>query len=222
MRTRVNFMIRITPIRVIGPENEQLGVIETSEAIKKAQELGFDLVEISPEARPPVCKIMDYGKYKYELSQKERKNRAASKATELKEIRLGRSVKIDPHDIQVRVDQARRFMMAGHKVLFIQRLKGREVAHRELGEFNLKKVLDSLADICKVEQGIRYMGRAWTMMLSPDKAKVDAIKRKLDKERKEKLAKGEKVEEEKTIEQIEAEVAAQNKEGGDEGDDGED
>ena len=69
----------------------------------------MDLVEISPEARPPVCKIMDYGKYKYELSQKERKNRAASKATELKEIRLGRSVKIDPHDIQVRIDQARRF-----------------------------------------------------------------------------------------------------------------
>ena len=92
------------------------------------------------------------------------------------------------------------------------------LAHRELGEFNLKKVLDSLADICKVEQGIRYMGKAWTMMLSPDKVKVDSIKRKLEKERKEKLAKGEKVEEEKSIEQIEAEVAAQNKEGGDEGD----
>jgi len=213
-------MIRITPIRVIGPDNEQYGVIETPDALRKAQELGLDLVEISPEARPPVCKIMDYGKYKYELSQKERKNRAASKATELKEIRLGRSVKIDPHDIQVRIDQARRFMMAGHKVLFIQRLKGREVAHRELGEFNLKKVLDSLVDIAKIEQGIRYMGKAWTMMLSPDKPKVDAIKRKLEKERQEKLAKGEKVEDEKTIEQVEAEVAAMNK--GDEGDDGED
>ena len=213
-------MIRITPIRVIGPDNEQFGVIETPDALRKAQELGLDLVEISPEARPPVCKIMDYGKYKYELSQKERKNRAASKATELKEIRLGRSVKIDPHDIQVRIDQARRFMMAGHKVLFIQRLTGREVAHRELGEFNLKKVLDALADISRIEQGIRYMGKAWTMMLSPDKVKVDAIKRKLEKERQEKLAKGEKVEEEKTIEQVEAEVAAMNK--GDEGDDGED
>ena len=84
-------MIRITPIRVVGPEMEQFGVIETSEALRKAQELGMDLVEISPEARPPVCRIMDYGKYKYELSQKERKNRAASRATELKEIRLGRS-----------------------------------------------------------------------------------------------------------------------------------
>ena len=94
------------------------------------------------------------------------------------------------------------------------------IAHRELGEFNLKKVLDALVDIAKIEQGIRYMGKAWTMMLSPDKPKVDAIKRKLEKERQEKLAKGEKVEEEKTIEQVEDEAAAMNK--GDEGDDGED
>lgn len=203
-------MIRITPIRVVGPEMEQFGVIETSEALRKAQELGMDLVEISPEARPPVCRIMDYGKYKYELSQKERKNRAASRATELKEIRLGRSIKIDPHDIQVRVDQARRFLMMGHKILVVQRLKGREVTHRELGEDNLKKVLQSLTDIVKIEQSPRFLGKAWTMMLAPDKPKVEAIKRKLEKDRKEKLARGEKVEEEKSIEQLEAEVAAQN------------
>ncbi len=209
-RIRVNHMIRITPIRVVGPEMEQFGVIETSEALRKAQELGMDLVEISPEARPPVCRIMDYGKYKYELSQKERKNRAASRATELKEIRLGRSIKIDPHDIQVRVDQARRFLMMGHKILVVQRLKGREVTHRELGEDNLKKVLQSLTDIVKIEQSPRFLGKAWTMMLAPDKPKVEAIKRKLEKDRKEKLARGEKVEEEKSIEQLEAEVAAQN------------
>src|SRR5262245_13526694 len=105
-RTRVNHMIRITPVRVIGPDEEQFGVIETSQALQKANELGLDLVEISPDARPPVCKIMDYGKYKYELGQKQRKQRAASKATEMKEIRLGRSVKIDPHDVQVRIDQS--------------------------------------------------------------------------------------------------------------------
>lgn len=209
-RIRVNHMIRITPIRVVGPEMEQFGVIETSEALRKAQEMGMDLVEISPEARPPVCRIMDYGKYKYELGQKERKNRAASRATELKEIRLGRSIKIDPHDIQVRVDQARRFLMMGHKILVVQRLKGREVTHRELGEDNLKKVLQSLADLVKVEQSPRFLGKAWTMMLAPDKPKVEAIKRKLEKERKEKLARGEKVEEEKSMEQLEAEVAAQN------------
>ena len=99
-RTRVNHMIRITPVRVIGPEEEMLGVMETNQAVQKATELGMDLVEISPEARPPVCKIMDYGKYKYELSQKQRKQRAASKSTEMKELRLGRSVKIDEHDIR--------------------------------------------------------------------------------------------------------------------------
>ncbi|MGD9789080.1 MAG: translation initiation factor IF-3 [Phycisphaerales bacterium] len=209
-RTRVNFMIRITPIRVIGPENEQIGVIETNDAIKMAQEQGLDLVEISPDARPPVCKIMDYGKFKYEQGQKDRKNRAASKATELKEIRLGRSVKIDPHDIMVRVQQARRFLVAGHKVLFTQRLKGREVAHKSLGMDNLKRVLEALQDIAKVEQPPRDVGRAWTMMLAPDKPKVEAYKRSLDKERAEKLARGEKVEEEKTIEQLDAELQAQN------------
>ena len=126
-------MIRITPIRLIGAANEQIGVVETYEAMRMAQEQGLDLVEIVPDSRPPVCKIMDYGKHKYELSQKERKNRAASKSSEMKEIRLGRSVKIDPHDVKIRVDQSRRFLMAGHKVTITQRFRGREMMHRELG-----------------------------------------------------------------------------------------
>lgn len=207
-RIRVNHLIRITPVRVIGPENEQIGVIETSDAIRQAQERGMDLVEISPEARPPVCKIMDYGKYKYELSQKARKNRAASKATEMKELRLGRSVKIDPHDIQVRVDQARRFLMAGHKVMFTQRFKGREIAHRELGLENLRDVFTALQDVSKLEQTPRWFGKQASIILAPDKAKVDALKRKLAREKAEKLAKGEKVEEEKSIEEVEKEVQA--------------
>src|SRR5262245_50748220 len=98
-------MIRISPIRVVGPENEAIGVIEAAEALRMADQQGLDLVEISPDARPPVCKIMDYGKYKYELSKKEHKSRAASKATEMKEVRLGRSVKIDEHDVQIRNEQ---------------------------------------------------------------------------------------------------------------------
>ena len=104
-RVRVNHMIRISPVRVIGPDNEQIGVIETSDAIRRALEGGMDLVEISPEARPPVCKIMDYGKYKYELSQKQRKQRAATKSSEMKELRLGRSTKIDPHDLSIQLFQ---------------------------------------------------------------------------------------------------------------------
>lgn len=205
-RTRVNFLIRITPVRVLDPEGEPIGVIETNEAIKKAQEMGMDLVEISPDARPPVCKIMDYGKYKYELSQKQRKTRAASKSTEMKEIRLGRSMKIDPHDVQVRIDQSRRFLMAGHKVLVTQRFKGREIAHREIGLNNLARVRDQLGDISKVEQTPRWFGKQASIILAPDKPKVEAVKRKLDKEKAAKVAAGLKVEEEKPIEELEAEL----------------
>jgi translation initiation factor IF-3 len=216
-RTRVNHFIRITPIRVIGPDNEQIGVIETPDAIRMAQERGLDLVEISPEARPPVCKIMDYGKYKYELGKSKKSNKG-NKAAEMKELRLGRSVKIDPHDIRVRTDQARKFLMFGHKVMFTQRFKGREIAHKDLGLKNLASVRDQLADISKVEQTPRWMGKSASIILAPDKVKVEALKRKLEKEKAEKLAKGEKVEEEKSLEQLEAELEAQNE--GDEADAG--
>jgi translation initiation factor IF-3 len=176
-------MIKITPVRLIGPDNEQIGVVETPDALRRAMESGLDLVEISPDARPPVCKIMDYGKYKYELS-KQSKNKG-SKAAEMKELRLGRSVKIDPHDIQVRIDQARRFMLAGHKVMFTQRFRGREITHKELGLENLASVRDALADISKVEQPPRWLGKAASIILAPDKVKVEAVKRKLAKEKAE-------------------------------------
>ncbi|MCE7975197.1 MAG: translation initiation factor IF-3 [Leptolyngbya sp. PLA1] len=208
-RTRVNMMIRISPVRVIGPNEEMLGVLETNVALQKANELGMDLVEISPDARPPVCKIMDYGKYKYELGQKQRKARAAAKSTELKELRLGRSVKIDPHDVQIRIDQARRFLMHGHKVMVTQRFKGREIAHRELGLSNLKEVATQLADIAKLEQPPRWFGKSASILLAPDKNKVEGLKRKLEKERAAKIAAGEHVEEEKSIEALEAELALQ-------------
>ena len=176
-----------------------------------AMERGLDLVEVNPEQRPPICKIMDYGKFKYELSKKEAKQRAGSKAAEMKEIRLGRSVKIDKHDVQIRVDQARRFLMAGHKVMVTQKFKGREIAHRDIGLANLRFVADALLDICKIEQTPRWFGKQASIIVAPDKVKVDAVKRKLEKERAAALARGEKVAEEKTIEQLEAEVAEANK-----------
>jgi translation initiation factor IF-3 len=215
-RIRVNLMIRISPIRLIGPENEQLGVVETPDALRRAQEAGLDLVEVSPEARPPVCKIMDYGKYKYELSQQERQKRQHSKANEMKEVRLGRSIKIGDHDVQIRVDQSRRFIVEGHKVMVTQRFKGREIAHKDLGLAKLKEVADALADVAKVEQTPRWFGKQASIILAPDRPKVEAFKRKLEKERAEKLARGEKVEAEKSIEQIEAELAAEKDEDGDE------
>ncbi len=218
----MNHLIRITPIRLIGADNEQIGVVETSEAMRMAQDAGLDLVEIVPDSRPPVCKIMDYGKYKYELSQKQRKSRAASKSSEMKQIRLGRSVKIDPHDVQIRIDQARRFIMAGHKVHFVQRFRGREIAHRELGLEHLRQCVDQLADIAKVEQSPRWMGKEASIILSPDKVKVEAIKRKLEKEKAAKaklLGKTEAqlaAEEEARIKAEEARIAAAEADEGDE------
>ena len=199
---------------MIGAENEQIGVVETSEAMRMAQEAGLDLVEIVPDTRPPVCKIMDYGKYKFELSQKQRKSRAASKATEMKQIRLGRSVKIDPHDVQIRIDQGRRFLMAGHKVHFVQRFRGREMAHREIGLAHLKECVDKLADICKVEQSPRWFGKEASIILAPDKVRIEAIKRKLEKEKAERAkAEGKseaqlQAEEEARIKAEEAKIAA--------------
>ena len=178
-RTRVNHLIRITPIRVIGPEGEQIGVIETSQALKQAADLGLDLVEISPDARPPVCKIMDYGKFKYEQS-KQTKNKGA-KASEMKEIRLGRSVKIDQHDVEIRVNQARKFLLDGHKVQITQRFKGREMAHRELGIDRLRNIRNALSDIAKCETEPRWMGPQASIIMAPDKAKCDAYKRQMAK-----------------------------------------
>ncbi len=146
--------------------------------MRMAQEVGLDLVEIQADIRPPVCKIMDYGKFKFELSKKERGNRAASKQAEMKEVRLGRSQKIDDHDVGIRVIQARRFLMDGHKVQIVQQFRGREMAHKDIAVNRFKDVIETLADISKLEQTPRLFGRRMSLILAPDKTKIDAIKRK--------------------------------------------
>ena len=108
---RINDRIRITPIRLIDENGEMVGVVDTDEARRRAAELGLDLVEIAADVRPPVVRIMDYGKFRYEQSKKDRAGRAKSKVSEMKEVRLGRSMKIDPHDVEIRVSQARRFLI---------------------------------------------------------------------------------------------------------------
>lgn len=192
-------MIRISPIRLIDENGEQKGVVDTADAMRMAQAVGLDLVEVVPDSRPPVCKIMDYGKHKYDLSKKEAK--ARTHGQELKEIRLGRSLKIDPHDVQIRVDQARRFLMAGHKVSFTQRFRGREFMHKELGEERLFQICQDLSDIAKIDVAPKAMGRAITLVLSPDKDRIKALKAKLAQEGKQ---------QEDDIEALEAQVAAQN------------
>ena len=192
-------MIRLSPVRLIGADGEQLGVVETPDALRMAQQAGLDLVEVVSDSRPPVCKIMDYGKYKYELSKRESKSK--SSGHELKEIRLGRSIKIDQHDVGIRVEQARRFLIAGHKVSITQRFRGREIMHKELGEERLFNICTDLADVSKIEMPPRGQGRAISVVLAPDKPKIESYLAKLK-------AEGKKIEED--LEKLEAEVAAQN------------
>ena len=111
-----------------------IGVVDKNEAIQLAQDADLDLVEVSPNSDPPVCRILDFGKYRYEQSKKERANRAKAKVIETKEVRLGRSMKIDPHDVGIRINQARKFLLDGHKVLIVQNFRGREMMHKERGD----------------------------------------------------------------------------------------
>jgi translation initiation factor IF-3 len=156
-----------------------IGVVELDEAKRRAYDIGLDLVEIAPDSRPPVCKIMDFGKYKYEQSKKEKANKAKSKASEMKEVRLGRSMKIDPHDVDIRVAQARRFLIEGHRVQIVQNFRGREMAFREKGDRRMEDIIDRLADLAKVEVSPRMNGRRMGMILVPEKQKVELYKRKM-------------------------------------------
>ncbi|MDI9404567.1 MAG: translation initiation factor IF-3 [Limnohabitans sp.] len=181
---RINDRIRISPVRLLDPEGEMLGVVELDEAKRRAYEMNLDLVEISPDSRPPVCKIMDFGKFKYEQSKKEKANKAKSKASEMKEVRLGRSMKIDPHDVDIRVAQARRFLIEGHRVQIVQNFRGREMAFRQKGDDRMEDIIERLSDLAKVEVPPRMNGRRMGMILVPEKQKVEAYKRKMTAEGK--------------------------------------
>lgn len=174
---RVNERIRISPIRLIDENEEMVGVVETEVALRRAREAGLDLVEISPGAEPPVCRILDFGKFKYEESKKERAGKSKTKS-ELKEVRLGRSMKIDPHDVEIRCDQARRFLLEGHKVQIVQNIKGREMLHKDRGVVRMAQIIEQMADVAKVEVPPRFQGRRITMILAPERAKVEQYKRR--------------------------------------------
>ncbi len=155
-----------------------VGVVETDVALRQAREAGLDLVEVASTAVPPVCRIMDFGKWKYEQSKKDKATKAKSKTTELKEVRLGRSMKIDPHDISIRLDQARRFLMEGHKVQIVQNFRGREMMHKERGQKRMSEIVQQMQDVAKLEVPPRFVGRRITMILAPDKAKIAKIKQR--------------------------------------------
>ncbi len=173
-RLRVNDQIRTSPVRLISDENEQLGLIDLEEAKRLARDAGLDLVEVSPNSEPPVCRVMDYGKWKYAQKKKEQKNKSNAKTSELKGMRL--RPKIDSHDLGIKVSKAREFLEDGDKVQFTMLFRGREMAHKELGVRTMKEVAEDLADVSKVEQDPRFQGRRATMLLAPDRNAVGKAK----------------------------------------------
>ena len=161
----MNHRIRITPVRVVLEDGTQLGVMPTDEARAKADELGLDLLEISPNARPPVCKIIDAGKWKYEQAKKDREAKKNSTTVQLKVIKL--RPKTDDHDIAFKTRHARRFLEEGNKVQFVVRFRGRENAHPETGKAALDKILAGLTEVARLERMPRYENRMMTMIVAP-------------------------------------------------------
>ena len=162
---RVNERIRAPEIRLIGAEGENIGLITPEKALALAVAAGLDLVEISPNAAPPVAKIMDFGKYKYETQKKESEARKKQKVIEIKEIKMRPT--IDDHDYDVKMRAMKRFFDDGDKVKVTLRFRGREMAHQELGMNLLKRVQDDTAEIAKIEAYPRLEGRQMLMVLSP-------------------------------------------------------
>jgi translation initiation factor IF-3 len=165
---RVNRRIRISQVRVIDDDGTQVGVIPTSEALAMAEERGLDLVEVSPKARPPVCKIMDYGKYMYQLNKRAKEAKKRQHVTVVKEIKM--RPKIEPHDYDFKLRHAREFLAAGDKVKCTVIFRGRELAHKELGRKLMERAIEDLSDAANVEVAIRSEGRSMIMVLSPKPA----------------------------------------------------
>lgn len=160
---RINEQIRFSPIRLIGAEGEQYGIVPTSQALEMAREAGLDLVEVAGKERPPVCKLMDYGKFRYEQSRKSAK--AKGHQQKLKEIRV--RPKTGEHDIQTKVNQARQFLQHHDKVLINVMFRGREMQHIEEGKKTIDHILVLLADVAKIEKPPALEGKKMTALLAP-------------------------------------------------------
>jgi len=160
-------MIRAREVRVIASEGEQLGILSVRDAIAKAEEMGLDLVEVAPTAVPPVCRIMDFGKYKYELNKKAAESKKHQTVIEVKEIKF--RPRTDDHDIEFKLNNIKRFLAEGDKVKVTVMFRGREMAHPELGRAILDRVVQELQSIAVVEQSARMEGRNMFLMLSGTK-----------------------------------------------------
>lgn len=162
---RTNGFIRVPEVRLIDETGEQHGVVRTEEALRLAEERGLDLVEVAPQASPPVCRILDYGKYKFEAEKKSRELKKKQSLVKLKEIRM--QPKIEGHDLQFKTKHIQEFLDDGNKVKVTVRFRGRELAHTELGRKVLERVLDGLDDGFAVDRAPQMEGRFMSMIVSP-------------------------------------------------------
>lgn len=177
VQTRVNERIRIREVRLIDEEGNQVGVIPTREALEMARDRGLDLVEVAPNASPPVCRLMDYGKYRFEQSKKERDSRKNQHVSKLKEVRI--EPKIGEHDLETKGRAAERFLKSGDKVKINVLFRGRSITHPELGRELLDKLAAQLEDSGVIEQAPRMEGRNMTMTMAPIRQKGDSSQKEV-------------------------------------------
>lgn len=162
----MNEQIRSAEVRLIDAEGEMIGVVKIEDALARANEAGLDLLEVSPNAVPPVCKLIDYGKYRYEQQKKANIARKKQKIIQIKELKMRPT--IEEHDYQVKMKAARKFLEAGDKVKFTMRFRGREVAHQEVGMEVFNRIKEELAGLCKIESQPRMEGRQMIMIVASD------------------------------------------------------
>ena len=182
---RVNERIRVAQVRVIGEEGAQLGVMAPAEALRLARERGLDVVEVAPQTSPPVCRIMDFNRFRYEEQRREREARKKHHVAKLKEVKL--KPHIEEHDYQVKLAMLKRFLMRGDQAKVTMVYRGRELAHTELGRRILERLIKDLESISKVERTPMLDGRFMTMVFGPDR---DKIKRAEQRARQKALASG--------------------------------
>lgn len=162
---RVNKDIRALTVRVVSEDGKQLGVMSIKEALNLAKERNLDLIEIAPKAQPPVCKIIDYGKFIYQKTKKEKESKKMQHQVKVKEVKLRPN--IDVHDFNVKLNRAKDFINAGNKVRFVCMFRGREMLHKELGSKLIDKVIEELEEIAMVEVPPKFQGRFLSIVLSP-------------------------------------------------------
>ena len=162
---RINEDIRSYTIRLIGSEGQQLGIVNLKEALRQAEEADLDLVEVASEANPPVCRIMDFSKYKYEQEKREREAKKHRKIGHIKEVRLRPSINI--HDYQTKMEHAKKFLEKGNKVRIRLFFRGREMAHQEVGRSLIERVRNDLSSVCKIDKLPQQLGKVILMILGP-------------------------------------------------------